>query len=267
MEAKRPHEAAFTEDDVEADGFSFHYLEGGEGDPVVILDGIKQGLSELQDTLAKTYHVVVLDLQAVGESQPNAGLRSAEELAKAITRVVAQAAQGPYTLIGTSFGANVALWHALRYPDKVEALVLVSPTAILPTNAPNMRTPEESSNLLFAHPEDARRPHSVVGETVATEQALLRRLEGAVHDEEAQRRLHEIQCPTLVLFGSKDRIVSTGAARIYRENISNCNVSIVYDAGHMIGLERPDAFVNVVSDYVERRDSFVVNRQSSLINP
>ena len=70
-----------------------------------------------------------------------------------------------------------------------------------------------------------------------------------------------------MVFGSKDNMVSPEAARVYRENIPNCNVSIVYDAGHMIGLERPEALVNVVSDYVERRDSFVVNRESTMINP
>ncbi len=236
MKGTRPPEATFTENQIEADGFNIHYLEAGEGDPVVILDGMMQGLSNLKDALAQNYRVVVLELPAPVESPSSAGLPSASDLAKTISQVVAKVVPGMYTLIGISFGANVALWHALQDPNKVESLVLVSPTAILPIHAP-------------------------------TEQVLPHRLEGATHSAEVESRLSEIQCPTLVVFGSKDHMVSSEAARVYRENIPNCNVSIVYDAGHMIGLERPEALVDVVADYVERRDTFVVNRDSTMINP
>jgi hypothetical protein len=41
----------------------------------------------------------------------------------------------------------------------------------------------------------------------------------------------------------------------------------VYDAGHLIVAERPEALINVVSDFVERRETFVVSRQSGVINP
>ena len=49
--------------------------------------------------------------------------------------------------------------------------------------------------------------------------------------------------------------------------LSNSNVSIVYDAGHLIALERPAALINVVCDYIERRETFIVGRQNQVINP
>ena len=62
-------------------------------------------------------------------------------------------------------------------------------------------------------------------------------------------------------------MVSSEAARIYREKIPNCHISFVYDAGHLILLERPEALIDVVTDYVERRETFIVGRHSSMINP
>jgi hypothetical protein len=41
----------------------------------------------------------------------------------------------------------------------------------------------------------------------------------------------------------------------------------VYDAGHVIVAERPEALIDAVSDYVERRETFIVGRQRRIINP
>ncbi len=62
-------------------------------------------------------------------------------------------------------------------------------------------------------------------------------------------------------------MVAPEAARIYRGNIPNSNVSLVYDAGHDIVAERPEALISAVADFVERREAFVVARRSSIFNP
>ena len=173
----------------------------------------------------------------------------------------------PYTLIGTSFGAHVALWQTLQSPATVEALVLIAPTALLPAAGPLAGTPADAAKRLFAHPEKARGFASVDPAIVAKEQALVQRLTGGMHDAEAERRLGEIPCATLVLFGSEDQMVASEAARIYRARIPNSNIAFVYDAGHLIEAERPEALVNAVSDYVELRETFIVGRQTGIINP
>ncbi len=80
-------------------------------------------------------------------------------------------------------------------------------------------------------------------------------------------RLGEVQCPTLVVFGRDDKSVQPEAAGIYRERIANCSIAFVYDAGHDIAAQRPQALVNLVSDYLERRETFIVQNRSSIINP
>ena len=88
-----------------------------------------------------------------------------------------------------------------------------------------------------------------------------------MNDSEVESRLGDVQCATLSLFGLADKTVESQATAIYREKIPNSNVSIVYDAGHLISLDRPEALIDAVTDYVERRETFIVGRQRQIINP
>ena len=262
--------AACKEDHVEVDSFRIRYWESGPPQPagaVVMLEGMTWGLARLRGALAQQYRVIALELPGFGESPANTRSQSVQELANTVAQAAAQVVLENYTLIGTSFGANVALWQTLQAPDKVEALVLIAPTAILPAAGPIAGTLEETARRLFAHPEKAQSLTSVDPAIVAKEQALVQRLTGGRHDAEAERRLAEIPCATLVLFGSEDKMVTPEAARLYRARIPNSNIAFVYDAGHLIEAERPEALVNAVSDYVELRETFIVGRQTGIINP
>jgi len=262
--------AAYKEDHVEVDGFRIRYWESGPLQPagtVVMLEGMTWGLSTLRDALRQKYRVIALELPGFGASPANTKSQSVQELANTVAQASAQVVTETYTLIGTSFGANVALWQTLQSPGTVEALVLIAPTALLPTAGPTASTPEETARRLFAHPETARSVASVDPAIVAKEQALVQRLTGGRHDAEVERRLGEIPCATLVLFGSEDKMVAPEAARLYRAQIPNSNIAFVYDAGHLIEAERPEALVNAVSDYVALRETFIVGRQTGIINP
>jgi pimeloyl-ACP methyl ester carboxylesterase len=261
---------AQREEHVEVDGFCIRYWESGPSGPVgvvVMLQGMTWGLSRLHDALVQKYRVITLELPGFGASPANTRSQSVQELARTVAQAVAQVVPVTYTLIGTSFAANVALWQTLQAPDTVEALVLIAPTAILPVTGPVGGTLEATARRLFAHPEQAQGLASVDPAIVAQEQALVQRLTGGRHDAEAERRLGEIPCATLVLFGSEDTMVAPEAARLYRARIPNSNIAFVYDAGHCIEAERPEALVNVVSDYVELRETFIVGRQTGIINP
>ena len=250
----------FQESYLEAGGFRIKCLAAGQGDPVVILNSISEGISKLQDALVQRYSVAVLELPGFGSSPANTESSSVQDLAKVVAQATEKITPEKYTLIGTSFGANVALWHALQAPDRVDALVLISPTALLPIGDLALANPTEMAKQMLAHPDSAP-------EIATKEQELITRLGGGIHDAEAESRLSEIQCSTLVVFGSKDGLVAADAGSTYRREIPNSHVSFVYDAGHLIVAERPEALINTVVDYVERRETFVVSRQSGVINP
>jgi pimeloyl-ACP methyl ester carboxylesterase len=255
---------------VEADGFRIRYRECGPPQPagaVVMLEAVSWGLSTLREALAQKYRVIALKLPGFGESPANTRSQSVQELANTAAQAAARLVSETYTLIGTSFAAHVALWQTLQSPDQVEALVLIAPTALLPAADPLAGSPEDMAKRLLAHPEKARGFAPADPAITAKEHALVQRLTGRMHDAEAERRLDEIPCATLVLFGSEDQVVAPEAARLYRARIPNSNIAFVYDAGHLIEAERPEALVNAVSDYVELREAFIVGRRTGLINP
>ena len=266
-QAGQPLTVTFKEGHVEADGFRIRYREAGQGETVVMLDGMTWGPSNLHDALAQKYRVVAFELPGFGSSPVNASSQSVADLAETMARASAALIPDTYTLIGTSFGANVALWQTLQSPEKAEGLILISPTAILPEGGPMAGTPEQLAGQLLAHPENAHGLASLDPAVAAQELALTLRLGGGAHDGEAEGRLSEIQCATLAVFGSKDTMVATKAASIYREKIPNCNAALVYDAGHLIVAERPEALCGLVSDFVERRETFIVERGTGMINP
>jgi pimeloyl-ACP methyl ester carboxylesterase len=47
----------------------------------------------------------------------------------------------------------------------------------------------------------------------------------------------------------------------------NCHLVFVYDAAHAISTDRPEAFTEVVSDFLERREAFVISRAETVIHP
>ena len=84
-------------------------------------------------------------------------------------------------------------------------------------------------------------------------------------DAELPNQIARIQCPALVVFGQEDPLAAS--ASVYRERIPNCNIAFVYDSGHDIPAERPQALLNLVADYLERRETFIVQNRSGLISP
>ena len=270
VQAPQQPPPAFQEGHLEAEGFRVRYMEAGPPRPagvVVMVDSMTWGLTRLHHALAQKYRVVAIELPGADGSPAGTVSRSVKALASILTQAVAKVVTEEYTLIGTSLGANVALWQTLQSPDQVEALILISPTAIFPAGGPTPGTAAEVAKRLFAHPDNLQEVRSEDTATAARERALVQRIMGAAHDTEAESKLSEIQCATLVVFGLQDKMVAPEAGGIYRGKIANSNLSIVYDAGHVIVAERPEALITAVSDYVERRETFIVGRQSSIINP
>ncbi|MBC8279357.1 MAG: alpha/beta hydrolase [Chloroflexi bacterium] len=257
----------FKQGQVEAGGFAVRYWQAGQGRPVIMLDQTGWRDTPLHEALAEKYQVFSLELPGTGDSATNTTSQSIGELASVAAEAASALTSERYTIIGTSFGAHVALWQAIQSPDQVEALILVSPAAIKPQGGAAETTVQEFHDSMFAHNENAQKFAPLASEIFAKESEFMRRLKVGVHDSEAESRLADIHCPTLAIFGKNDRLVSPEAARVYREKIPNSNIAIVYDAGHCIVGDRPEALVNSVVDYAEHWETFIVGHQSGVINP
>jgi pimeloyl-ACP methyl ester carboxylesterase len=84
---------------------------------------------------------------------------------------------------------------------------------------------------------------------------------------ETKDQLAGLNVPTLVVFGTRDTVTPPETGRVYRAQMPNCNYVLVYDAGHSVGTDRPEAFSSLVGDFLERHEAFIVSQKSSLLNP
>ena len=257
---------SFTEKFVEADGFRIRYMEGGSGPVFVHLHGAGGlRLSPAHDLLAKSYRVIAFEMPGFGASAENTRSANIGELAATMAKAIAALDLSDVNLWGTSFGGRTAVWLAVQYPERLKALILDAPAAIRPEGTrPPSGTPEEMARMLFAHPDRVPPvPPAIRDQT----QALVRRLSGPGRDPELERRMGDLAVPTLVLFGTLDRVIPPSMGRFYKELIPTCNLVLVYDAGHAIGTDRPEAFADVVGDFIERREAFVISRTDTVIHP
>ena len=238
----------------ERDSLPFTVL--GDGEPVVILDWTPWETTALESAFKPAYLVVSVGLPA--EPEP------VDDLAAMVASLVGLTGLSTYALVGTSLGADAALRLALLRPESVSTLVLVSPTCVAPAATRAASTPDLAASAMLAHPES---PGTSAADPVRTAKlaGLAELWRGMGVDETG--RLAEVLCATLVVIGQEDRLVSRKAGGVWKAEVPNCSISYVYDAGHAIAVERPDALTNVVLDFVERRETFVVENRPSVISP
>lgn len=228
--ATPPPGAAFAERHLVADGLRIRYREAGQGPPLLHLPGAEgPSLNRAHDLLARQFRLISLELPGLGRSGADAHPQPLPDLAHTLARTAASLGLDRYSLLGASSGATVALWLAAGCSERIEALVLESPTAIRPQG------PSPKS--------------------------------GPGRDPALERRFGELQVPVLVLFGTADRRIPPETGRVYRERLPNCHFVLVYNATHTISADRPEAFAHLVGDFLERREQFVVARTSGLVHP
>jgi pimeloyl-ACP methyl ester carboxylesterase len=267
--AAAPPGAAFREHYVEADGFRIRYMEAGQGAVLVHLHGAGGlRLSPGHDLLSRHFRVIAFEMPGFGQSAENTRSRDMPELAATMAKAVANLGIDRFNLMGTSFGGKTALWLAVQYPEQVLALVLEAPAAIRPEGAqPPSGSPEEMARRLFAHPERVPSLPPQDPQVRAKIGRLTQRLRGPDRDAALERRLRELPIPTLVLFGTLDAVIPPEMGRFYKELMPNSHLVFVYDAGHAISTDRPEAFTEVAVDFIERHEAFVISRTPTVINP
>jgi pimeloyl-ACP methyl ester carboxylesterase len=262
-------EGAFREGHVEADGFRIRYMIAGEGPALVHLHGAGgMRLTPGHDLLRRRFRVIAFEMPGFGASPENSRTRDMPGLAATMARAIDGLGLEAFNLFGTSFGGRTALFLALQQPERVGALVLEAPAAIRPAGArPAAGSPEEMARRLYAHPERLAPLAAPDPAVRAKTERLVSRLRGPDRDADLEKQLPSLAIPTLVLFGTLDRVIPPQMGHFYKEMMPNCHLVFVYDAGHAISTDRPQAFAEVVSDFVERREAFVVSRSKTVIHP
>jgi pimeloyl-ACP methyl ester carboxylesterase len=259
----------FRESFLHADGFRIRTLEAGEGPPLIHLHGAGGlHLTPAHDLLSRHRRVIAFEMPGFGDSAENTRSATLPDLASTMAAATQALGIEHYDLLGSSFGGKTALWLAALHPDRVGALVLEAPAAIRPAGMkPASGTAAEMARRLFAHPERMD-PMPDLDLAVALKQrTLVGRLRGLDRDQPLEDRMRALPTPVLVLFGTLDRVIPPEMGRHYKALLPNAHLVFVYDAGHLIAAERPEAFTEVVADFLDRREAFLISQRATMILP
>jgi pimeloyl-ACP methyl ester carboxylesterase len=261
--------ADFTEHFVDADGFRVRYLECGRGEPLVWFHGAAGvRVSRSHALLAEDFRVMMFEAPGFGNSAENSRTQSIQQLADTMAMAISATGLDRCNLGGNSFGGRLALWLAIAHEEQVSSLVLAAPAALRPEGgAQPPASPRDRLGLLYAHPERQPPMQPLPPEIAAKQAALVSRLRGPAQDPDLLHDMESLDVPTLVLFGTLDRVIPSEMGRIYRATLPRCNFVLMYDAGHALDADRPEAFAEVVRDFLQRGDGFLVKTESALIHP
>lgn len=79
--------------------------------------------------------------------------------------------------------------------------------------------------------------------------------------------LPTITIPVLLIYGTRDETTPAELGRRYRALLRNAWFVMVYAAGHDIAADRPEAYADLVGDFLRRGPRFAVSDRGTKINP
>lgn len=269
---------------VEINGLNVHYKMCGAGEPVFVLlhgfgasvyswNAVLEPLSELGTVIAydrPAFGLTERPLIWEGES-PYSPQAQVDLLLGLLDRFGVERA----ILVGNSAGGTVAMNFYLQHPERVQALILVSPAVYAGGGAPSairwlLRTPQmRHLGPLIARQIQTRGPEliklawydpsRITEETLALYKKPLQvenwdralwELTIASEESDLAGRLSEFNLPVLVVTGDSDRIVPTEQSVRLSKELPQATLVVIPQAGHVAHEERPDLFMQGVRQFL-----------------
>ena len=268
---------------VTVNGVRLHYIERGEGPPVVLLHGNVVTAedfisSEVLDLIAKRHRVIAFDRPGFGYSdRPHGSAWSAGTQADLIRDAFAHLGINRPIVLGHSWGAAVALALGLNYPEAVRGLVLLSgyyyPTlradvlfsalTAIPILGDLLRysvspfigklmLPLLLKGMFAPLPVPARFTKSFPRDMpVRPGQIRAQSQDGVAMIPVAlsmRHRYKELSMPVVIMAGAKDRVVKDSQAVRLHEELPNSILRLIPGVGHMVHYAVPDEVARAVEE-------------------
>jgi pimeloyl-ACP methyl ester carboxylesterase len=260
---------------VDVDGRPANLVDVGDGPPLVFVHGLSgswQNWLENIPAFMDDHRVIAVDLPGFGKSPMPREKITISGYGKWLDKLFDALEIEAAAVVGNSMGGFVAAETAIKFPHRVERLVLVSAAGLSIEHQRNdgiLRALEVTENLaqfgiawglsradwltrrprgrkmlmafVAAHPEE-------LDPALVSEQLAGAGTPGFVPALDAltsypiRDRLGDIGCPTLVVWGPKDMLVPVKDAYEFDALIPRSRLVIYDDTGHVPMLERPERF-------------------------
>ncbi|MFL6482561.1 MAG: alpha/beta fold hydrolase [Nitrososphaera sp.] len=255
-------------------GYTIRYLDYGSpnSNTLILLHGIgasAERWSQVIPTLSKYFHIIIPDIIGFGYSDKPAVEYTMDFFIDFFRSFLDNLGIAKASIIGSSLGGHVATEFAIRFPQMVEKLVLVSPAGMMRRSNPTLdryimaALYPEHQRVYEAFSEMVYDPNTVNQETVMdflnrmslpnAKYAFMSTLVGIRYAPDLRGRLSNITAPTLLMWGDDDTTIPLAEyAHQYNGSPNMEELVVIKKCGHIAPIEKPATFNRILLKFLMR---------------
>ena len=221
-----------------------HYLEQGQGKPLILLHGNGESCDYFEHQIpcfAKDYRVIAIDTRGHGQSPRGEKPFTIVQFAEDLREFMDQNAIGKAILLGFSDGGNIALTFALKYPERIDRMIVdganLFPSGVKPLYQWPIEIGYHIAKLFAKKSEQAKQNAEMLGLMV-----------NEPHIEPSE--LARLTMPVLVVAGTKDMIKESQTRLIYK-SLPNAKLEII-EGDHFVANKNSALFNKVVEEFLRK---------------
>lgn len=219
-----------------------HYIEEGQGQPFILLHGNGESNDYFEHQIpffSKDYRVMALDTRGHGQSPRGEESFTIKQFAEDLRDFMDEKDIEKAIILGFSDGGNIALTFALKYPERIDKMIVdganLFPSGVKPLYQWPIEIGYRIARLFAKKSEKAKQNAEMLGLMV-----------NEPHIEPSE--LTRLTMPVLVVAGTKDMIKESHTRLIYN-SLPDARLSIL-EGDHFVANKNAAAFNRVVEEFL-----------------
>jgi len=245
----------------EIDGLKINYRIIGEGQPILVLHGWGSQSEKWQKAgellKEKKFQIIIPDLPGFGKSQEPFQPWNLDDYFNFLGKFVQFLKLKKFHLLGHSFGGAVAVKYALKFPEKIEKLILIAPALYRRDSLKTKfwRKIAKISKIFSFGPFYCQSRKIFykffIGKSdYPYAKGIMKETYLKIIKEDLSGLLEKIQIPTLIIWGEKDDIKNIKEAYLINEKIKNSELKTIPEVGHSPHLEVPEILTKIILEFL-----------------
>ena len=220
-----------------------HYIEQGQGKPLILLHGNGENCDYFEHQIpyfARDYRVIAIDTRGHGQSPRGEKPFTIVQFAEDLHDFMDEKAIGKAILLGFSDGGNIALTFALKYPERVDKMIVdganLFPSGVKARYQWPIEVGYRIAKMFAKKSEEAKKNAEMLGLMV-----------NEPHIEPSE--LARLTMPILVVAGTKD-MIKDEHTRLICNSLPNAKLEII-TGDHFVANKNYEAFNTVVEAFLK----------------